>query len=95
MIRGWGVARGRPWSPTVVPSANPADAPAINAVANGDFSEEAQKLSLNLHGDPCMALRGSAFKAACDQFRFSTAIGLRVRSGTIWQGGLLFSGPTK
>jgi hypothetical protein len=27
-------------------------------IANGDFSEEPQKLSLNLHGDPCMALRG-------------------------------------
>jgi hypothetical protein len=33
-------------------------APAINVIANRDFSEEAQKLSLNLHGDPCMALRG-------------------------------------
>jgi hypothetical protein len=30
-----------------VPTTNPADAPAINAIANGDFSEEPQKLSLN------------------------------------------------
>jgi transposase len=52
---GLGVARGHPWSPTVVPSANPADAPAFNVIANGDFSEEPQKLGLNLHGDPCMA----------------------------------------
>jgi hypothetical protein len=74
-------------------SANPANAPIIDAVANGDFSEEPQKLRLNLHGDPCTALRGSAVKAACDQVRFSTAIGLRIRSGTIWQGGLLFIDP--
>jgi hypothetical protein len=53
-----------------VPLANPADAPAINAIANGDFSEEPKKLSLNLHGDPYMALQGSTVKAACDQFRF-------------------------
>ena len=31
--------------------------PAINTIANGDFSEEPEKLSLNLHGDLCMALR--------------------------------------
>jgi hypothetical protein len=29
---------------------NPADAPAFDAIANGDFSEEPQKLSLDLHG---------------------------------------------
>jgi hypothetical protein len=45
-------------NPAFVPPANPADAPAINVIANGDFSEKPQKLSLNLHGDPCMALRG-------------------------------------
>jgi hypothetical protein len=58
-----------------VPTANPADTPAINVIADGDFSEEPEKLGLNLHGDPCMTLPGSAVKAACDQFRFSTAIG--------------------
>jgi hypothetical protein len=36
--------------------------PAINAVANGDSTEEPQKLSLNLHGDPCMTLRGWTVK---------------------------------
>jgi hypothetical protein len=55
--------------------AGPALAPAINVIADGDFSEEPEKLGLNLHGDPCMTLPGSAVKAACDQFRFSTAIG--------------------
>jgi hypothetical protein len=40
--------------------------------------------------------RANQFNAASrDQFRFSTAIGLGVRSGTIWQGGLLFIDPTK
>jgi hypothetical protein len=41
-------------NPALVPTANPADAPTINVIANGDFSEEPQKLSLNLHGDPCI-----------------------------------------
>jgi hypothetical protein len=59
----------------LVPPANPAHAPAINVIADGDLSEEPEKLGLNLHGDPCMTLPGSAVKAACDQFRFSTAIG--------------------
>jgi hypothetical protein len=70
--------------PALIPTANPADAPTIDAIHNGDLSEEPQKLGLNLHADP--SLRGSAVKAACDQFPFSTAIGLRVRPGTIWQG---------
>jgi hypothetical protein len=42
-------------NPAFVPTANPADVPAINAIANGEFSEKPQKVSLNLHGDPCMA----------------------------------------
>jgi hypothetical protein len=46
----------------LVPTANPADAPAINPTANGDFSEEPQKLRLNLHGDPCIPFGGSAVK---------------------------------
>jgi hypothetical protein len=58
--------------PAFAPPANPADAPAINAIANGDFSEEPQKLSLDLHGDPCMALRGWTVKPRLRQFRFST-----------------------
>jgi hypothetical protein len=33
----------------------PAYAPAVDAIANGDFSEEPQKLGLNLHADPYMA----------------------------------------
>jgi hypothetical protein len=33
-------------NPLFVPPANPADAPAINVIANGDFSEEPQKLNL-------------------------------------------------
>ena len=37
-------------NPAFVPPANPADAPAINAIADGDFSEEPQKLS-----STCMA----------------------------------------
>jgi hypothetical protein len=41
--------------PTFIPTANPADAPAINVIANRDFSEEPQKLGLNLHGDPCIS----------------------------------------
>jgi hypothetical protein len=45
-----------------VSPANPADAPTINAITNGDFSEEPQKLGLNLHGDPSMALRGWTVK---------------------------------
>jgi hypothetical protein len=54
-----------------------ADAPTINVIANGDFSESRRNLSLNLHGDPCMgAVRGWTVKARLRQFRFSTAIGL-------------------
>jgi HD-like signal output (HDOD) protein len=36
--------------PAFVPTAQSADAPAINVIANSDFSEELQKLSLNSHG---------------------------------------------
>jgi hypothetical protein len=50
--------------PALIKPANPAYAPAINVIANGDFSEEPQKLSLNLHGDPRMALLGGAGQAA-------------------------------
>jgi hypothetical protein len=39
----------------------PAYAPAVNAIT-GDFSEEPQKLSLYLHGDPCIALLGGTVK---------------------------------
>ena len=53
------------------PPANPADAPAINAIANRDFSEEPQKLGLNLHDDPCMALLGGTVKPLQRQFRRS------------------------
>jgi hypothetical protein len=83
--------------PALVPTANPADAPSINQIANGDFSEEPQKLSLNLHGDPCMALGAGQSSGASDQFRRSIdhQIGSSVRSGAIWQVGLLFSDPTK
>jgi Tfp pilus assembly protein PilX len=37
-------------SPAFVRPANPANAPTINVIANGDFSEEPQKPILNLHG---------------------------------------------
>jgi hypothetical protein len=79
------------------PTVNPADAPAINAIANGDFSERPQKPSLNLQGDPCMALRGWTASRASHNFRRSIdqQIGSRVRSGAIWQVGLLFIDPTK
>ena len=58
--------------PALVPTANPAHAPTINVIANGDFSEEPQKPSLNLHGDPRMALRCGTVKPRLRQFRFST-----------------------
>ena len=72
---GFGLSTITTNSPALVPPSNPTHAPAINVIADGDFSEEPEKLGLNLHGDPCMTLPGSAVKAACDQFRFSTAIG--------------------
>jgi hypothetical protein len=42
-----------------------------------------------------LATLTSFWDAPVRRFRFSTAIGLRVRSGAIWQGGLLFIEPTK
>jgi hypothetical protein len=42
-----------------------------------------------------LAALTSFWDAPVRRFHFSTAIGLRVRSGAIWQGGLLFIEPTK
>jgi hypothetical protein len=50
----------------------PADAPAINVIADGDVSEEAQKPTLNLHGDPCMASRLSSQAAAAAILLFNS-----------------------
>jgi hypothetical protein len=58
----------------------------VDAIANGDFSEELQKPNLNLHGDRAW-LCGRAVKPRQRQFRRS------IRSDL--QGGLLFSDPTK
>jgi hypothetical protein len=42
-------------NPALIPPSNPADTPTINVIASGDFSEEPQRLGLNLHGDPCIS----------------------------------------
>jgi hypothetical protein len=42
-----------------------------------------------------LAALTSFWDAPVRRFRFSTAIGSRVRSGAIWQEGLLFIEPTK
>jgi hypothetical protein len=52
---------------TLVPTADPADTPTINAIPNRNFFEKPQKLSLNVHGDPCMARRGGTIKATTQQ----------------------------
>jgi hypothetical protein len=92
----WPFRHNREKHSAFVPPANPADAPAINVIANGDFSEEAQKFSLNLHGDPCMALRGWTVKVApaTTQVLNRPPDASRVRPGAIWQVGLLFTDPT-
>ena len=38
--------------PTFVPTGNPADAPTIDSIADGNWVEQAQELGLNLHGHP-------------------------------------------
>jgi hypothetical protein len=55
----------------LMPPANPAYAPAINVIANRDFSEEPQKLSLNLHGDPCISAGMSSQAALAANFAFN------------------------
>jgi hypothetical protein len=69
-------------NPAFVPPANPADTQAIDVIANGDFSEEPQKLGLHWHGDPCMAsisakLSSQATAAAIPLFNRSAD---RIRS---------------
>ena len=46
---------------------NPANAPPINAIANGGWFEQPQKLGLNLHGNPCMARWGGTVKPTASQ----------------------------
>ena len=50
----------------LVPATDPAHAPAINAFAQGDGPEEPQKLGLDFHNDPSMALSGGTVKAMTD-----------------------------
>ena len=38
-----------------------------NGIADRSLSEEPQKLSLNLHGNPCMTRRGGTVKATTQQ----------------------------
>jgi hypothetical protein len=57
---------------TLIEPFEPGPAPATNVIANGNFSEEPQKLSLNLHGDHAWLLGGWAVKPRLQQFRFST-----------------------
>jgi oxalate decarboxylase len=60
-----------------VPTANPADTPAINVIADGDFSEKWQKLSLNLLWRPMHGFHEKAQSSqdAVAAFLFGTVPG--------------------
>ena len=61
--------------PALVPTADPANAPAIDAIADGSRPEEPQELGLDLHTDLSMALLDRTVKAMTD------AEGIIRRSG--------------
>jgi hypothetical protein len=49
--------------PALVPSADPAHAPVIDAIGKGHWFEQAEKLGFNFHGNAWMALAGGTVKA--------------------------------
>jgi hypothetical protein len=64
----------------LVPTANPAHAPAIDAVIQGGWLGEPQEPSLNFHSHPCMARLGGTVKAA---MQLQTAV--RISLATSWR----------
>ena len=50
-----------------VPTADPANAPAIDSIAQRDGLEEPQELGLNFHSDPSITLLGWTVKDECRQ----------------------------